>query len=128
MTIVPLWTKRKIVDIKKDENAIDFIYMKRLDTMQDRADLVGILKDYEEFLPEGLQRFQGVNEEEFNQLKGRFVEFFRALSAREPLPSEPTEEFIFLQPPLLVQPRILAQSLTHDCEGKHQWTWGEAFL
>jgi len=127
MTVVEIFTKRKIADIKPTEDYIDFEYMRRIEGLQkgNKSDLKLLLKDFEEFLPQGLQKFQHASDDEFEELMSQIRGFFSAM-ARGMSPMEPTEFFMLLQPPLIIFPRQWARQLK-VAEGKIL-TWGQAFL
>jgi len=120
------FTKRKINDITVFEDRIDKEYMRRIEKMETMEQLVSILGDYQEFLPEGLQVFRNVDKESFEELKFQIRRFFKRVRNKQKLPAEPTEAIMFITPPMLTIPRQL--SLTMSFDTKRIVTFGEAFL
>ena len=123
-----IFTKKKIADVKKEEDNIDYEYMRRIERLQKGkvSDLKQLLMDYEEFLPEGLQKFRHAGRKEFKQLLRQIHGFFSARARGLPNPTEPTEFLMLLQPPMIVMPRMWAIQRSRE-EGRRM-TWGEAFL
>jgi len=126
MSVIEIFSKKKIVDIKKDNDTIDKEYMLRIMRIQNRQDLIDLLKDYEEFIPQALQKFRECDDEEFKQLMFQAERFYEQVKAGQPTPSEPTEAIIFMQPPMLAIPRMMARTMSR--ENNRYVTWGEAFL
>lgn len=127
MTIIELHTKWKMADIKRTEDKIDYLYMRTVEGLKSKEDLKELLKNFQEFLPEGLQKFQEASDEEFNKLMHEIQRFFVDLAKGQTV-TEITEFMMFLQPPLIIYPRMWARQMTSDSNGKKKYTWGEAFL
>ena len=128
MAVAELFTKKKIADVKREDDVFDYEYMRRVERLGQKGatvdDLKQLLIDYEEFLPEGLQKFRHATEREFKLLIKQIRDFFsrRALGLEPPM--EPTEFFMLLVPPLIVLPR---QWAIHHTRLGRKMTWGEAF-
>lgn len=121
------FTKRSIVDIRKQEDSIDIEYLRRLQAIGTPQQLKDILKDYSDFLPEELQKFQDCSWDEYRELNFQIRRFLHKVMTRQPVPMEPTEAVMFLSPPLLTLPRQYAIQWNKD-HPNNQITWGEAWL
>uniref|UniRef100_A0A6H2A063 Uncharacterized protein n=1 Tax=viral metagenome TaxID=1070528 RepID=A0A6H2A063_9ZZZZ len=126
MATAESFTKKKINDITVFEDRIDREYMIRIEKMETMEQLVSILSDYQEFLPDGLQVFRDADKESFEELKFQIKRFFKRVKNKQKLPAEPTEAIMFITPPMLTIPRQL--SLTMSFDTKRIVTFGEAFL
>lgn len=126
MATAESFTKKKINDITVFEDRIDREYMTRIEKMETMEQLVSILSDYQEFLPDGLQVFRDADNESFEELKFQIKRFFKRVKNKQKLPAEPTEAIMFITPPMLTIPRQL--SLTMSFDTKRIVTFGEAFL
>ncbi len=120
------FTKKHISDITAFEDRIDFEYLRRLSGMNTKQDLIDILKDYEEFLPIGLQKFRNADSVEFKELLEQVRAFFRSVQTGQGVPAEPTEAVMLCNPILLGFPRMLARKQS-EVKKKHV-TFGQAFL
>jgi len=125
--VAEIYTKKKIVDIKKEDDRFDFDYMERVKRIKTLDDLKQLLMDYEEFLPDGLQKFRHAEERDFQLLMDQIRKFFtKVVAGYNSPPSEVTEFVMLLVPPLITLPRLWAQQ--QSLEKKRRITWGEAFL
>lgn len=127
--VVELFTKRKIVDVKDTDNRFDREYSTRLYGVSNGKQLSDFLRDYEEFLPEGLQRFRDANAAAVKELifqKNRIFEYAK----KGKMLAEPTEAAALYAPPMITYPRMLAIEMVQDelKRGRRiRITWGQAF-
>jgi hypothetical protein len=130
MTIVSVFTKQHIADIKESDDEFDKIYQTRLAGVKTVQQLSDFIRDYEEFLPEGLQKFRDAPEAARRELlfqKDRFLEVAR----RGQMLAEPTEAACLFAPPVVSMPRTMAMTLMAEEKAKGRnvkITWGMAFL
>ena len=125
MTIIQAFTVKHMSDIGILEDTIDKEYMNRMLILQTKDELIRILDDYREFLPEGVQKFRECNELEFRELLFQIRRIYNMAIKKGQMPAEPTEAVVFVSPPILSRIRasaIILQRMT----GKYH-TWGMAF-
>ena len=125
MTLVKPFTAKRIADIQANEDEIDREYVSRMFRLETHEQLRDLIMDYEEFLPEGLQRFRDCDEKSFNELISQIRRFRDRIINHQPLPAEPTEAIMFISPPMLTIPRGFARNMSQEM-GKHI-TWGRGF-
>jgi hypothetical protein len=124
------FTKKRIVDLKQEEDTIDIEYLRRLQTLnkQEPQQLKDLIRDYEDFLPEELFKFKNCDLDEFKELLFQIRRFLFKVANKQPVPMEPTEAIMFLSPPLLTLPRAYAQEMTKKDKQHRYWTWGMAWF
>lgn len=124
MTLIDVYTKKHIADIKDTEDTIDREYQQRLLRVNSKQKLVDLLNDYEEFLPEGLMKFRNADDETCMKLIAmvhRHIQHAR----RGQILAEPTEAAALFSPPMLSYPRMVARQFGG---ATNQYiTWGQAF-
>lgn len=129
MAVAEIFTKKKIVDIKESNDSFDREYRIRLEGVKTKQQLADFLRDYEEFLPEGLQRFRDAPDEAVREIlfqKDRVVEHAR----HGQMLAEPTEAAVLFAPPMVSMPRMMAVALMTEARKKGKTiriTWGMAF-
>lgn len=116
---IATFTKRRIADIKENENSIDYEYKQRLSKVRTRSDLIDLLTDYEEFVPKALQKFRDASDSELEILQKRVLHFFWQCQNNRP-PAVPDEAVMLCCPPILDLVRMWATQT--------QKTWGKAFM
>jgi hypothetical protein len=127
MTIIELFTKHRIADIKETENTIDKEYSRRLAAINSTGDLRNLLRDYEDFMPDGIMRFRDAPERACKELVSQIRRIFDHIKATgSEMIMEPTEAAILVGMPMIRMPRVLAMQLTKD--SRKEVTWGTAFL
>ena len=131
MAVAEIFTKWRISDIKATDDHVDIQYAKRIEAMKTRDDLRDILRDYEEFLPKGIQRLRDISNEGFRELIFRIRRFVQACKNKQPPPGEPTEAIILCTPPMLTIPRGFARQMNYERSQKgitEKVTFGEVIL
>jgi len=124
-TLIEVYTKKHMADIKETEDTIDREYHQRLLRVDSRQKLVDLLNDYEEFLPEGLMKFRNADDETcMTLMKMVHRHIYHARNGQ--ILAEPTEAAAMFAPPMLCYPRMVARQVG---SATNQYiTWGQAFL
>lgn len=130
MAIAEVFTKKRIADVKESDDVFDHEYRRRLEETKTVQQLSDLIRDYEEFLPEGLQEFRDAPEDARKELlfqKDRFL----AYAARGQMLADPTEAAALFSPPMISMPRMMALTMMKDARQRGQTikvTWGQVFL
>lgn len=124
-TMIEVYTKKHMSDIKETEDTIDREYHQRLIRVNSRQKLVDLLNDYEEFLPEGLMKFRNADDDTCMTLIKMVHRQIHHARAGQIL-AEPTEAAAMFAPPMLSYPRMVARQF--GAATNQYITWGQAFL
>jgi hypothetical protein len=125
MTIIAAFTKKHLSEITRFENTIDKEYRLRMENITSKEELFRLLDDYEEFLPSGIQKFRGCDDEEFGELLFQIRRIYNMAKRERKMPAEANEAVVIVSPPLLGRIRVLALMMAKTAN--RPFTWGEAF-
>lgn len=130
MAIAEVFTKKRISEVRESDDVFDHEYRRRLEEVKTVQQLSDLIRDYEEFLPEGLQEFRDASDEARKELlfqKDRFL----AHARRGQMLADPTEAAALFSPPMISMPRMMALTMMNDARKKGKTikvTWGQVFL
>lgn len=125
MTIIQVFSKKKMSDITIFEDDIDKEYRHRVFHMSSFDDLKSILIDYEEFLPSGIQSLREMDTSQSLDFLNRVNRIIDSVKKTGAMPGYPDEAVVIISPIVLSKVRVMAIHISHQ-RGKY-CTWGEAF-
>ena len=125
MAIVIPFTKKRIVNIKKENDDFDLEYGQRLMRMKTIQQFKDLLEDYEEFLPSQFQKLREISPKNFKKILSEIKSMIESVRRGQSQLSA-SVAFILVQPPMICIPRGFAAVSSN--EKKKKVTWGEAFM